>query len=319
MAKSDFDNEYLSRRFGVEIEYNAFDGLDRSVGENNLPKGVYFFANQIKESLKCTVDVCKWHYTNDNKNWVIKPDSSCGLEVCSPVLQGSAGISSLAKAIESLAESTKISADERCSLHVHVEIADYTPADIVKLFQAWTCHELFFYFLNYSKRWLNCYCQPLGFSFPVSVVRNASYVDVLDILGSYKYYAINLFHYRKGKRKTVEFRIVGNQACLDSLETQMWCRLFLIFVQRLKNNIQADADYASTEYLDFIQTLRFLDLKYCSDSNEIIMWLIEKFSRFTSSEIRIDKRLCQRYIWDEIITNSQENFVQATEYLEGLL
>lgn len=318
MAKLDTDNKYLDRRFGVEIEYNSFDKLDRSLGENDLPTGIYQFAKTIKENLKSNVDVAKWHYTNDNKNWVIKPDSSCGLEVCTPVLQGVNGLNSLGSAIEALAANKKITADERCSFHVHVEISDYSTQDIIGLFRTWICNEIFFYLLTTPKRWLNCYCQPLGFSFPIEVVENMNLQEIFDLLGNYKYYAINFFHYKKGKRKTVEYRVVGNHACLDPVDAQMWCKLFLIFTHQVKCDSYG-FQRKPLKYFVATDTLRFLNLKYFSKDKELIYWLIERLNSLCNTKTLFDNNNNRRYIWEEIITSSRTNFLEAIEYLEGIL
>jgi hypothetical protein len=65
--------EYNSdRRFGVELEFNAFDKLSRTQNANNLPNGIWFFGNVISETLKTDVEINKWHNTHNNKKWIIK-------------------------------------------------------------------------------------------------------------------------------------------------------------------------------------------------------------------------------------------------------
>lgn len=319
MTKYCENNNYLSRRFGVELEYNAFDKLSRSIGQNDLPMGIYFYAEEIRKKLKCFVDVTKWHYTNGNENWVLKPDASCGLEVCSPVVSGNEGLITIYEAVEALAASKKTSSDERCSLHVHVEIEDYEIRDIVNLFRYWVKNELFFYMLTSPKRWLNSYCQPIGFSYPVETLEKVKFQDIFDLLGSYKYFAINLFHYKKGKRKTVEFRIMGNKACLDPLEAQIWCRLLLCFVHRVRERNFDTFENQTLYYAKPKETLRFLNLPEFTQNQELVMWIIEKFSYLIDNKTLFDKNFSKRYIWEEIISNSQEDFTSAINFLEGIL
>lgn len=319
MTKYCINNNYLSRRFGVELEYNSFDKLDRSMAENDLPLGIYFYAEQIRKKLGCLVDVAKWHYTNDNENWVLKPDASCGLEICSPVLTGNEGLNNISAVIEALMGSNKASSDERCSLHVHVEIEDYDAKDLVNLFRLWLKNELFFYFLTSPNRWLNSYCQPLGFSYPVETLEKAKFHEIFELLGSYKYFAINLFHYKKGKRKTIEFRIMGNKACLDPWEAQLWCRLLLCFVHRVKEKNFDAFDNQSLYYTKAKETLQFLNLQEFSYNQELVMWIIEKLSHLVDNKTLFDKSFSKRYIWEEIISNSQEDLANAVGFLEGIL
>ena len=115
-----------NRRFGVELEYNAFDGENRSKSTNDLPEGIYTIANYLSQGIGKNVEVNKWSYTNNNSKWVIKPDSSCGIEVCSPPVRGLDGCNHLRDAIQQINTCEKINADQRCSMHVHVEIEDYS-------------------------------------------------------------------------------------------------------------------------------------------------------------------------------------------------
>ena len=48
-----------SRRFGVELEYNAFDGVSRSRDENDLPLGIYEVGRKLQENLKKCVEITK--------------------------------------------------------------------------------------------------------------------------------------------------------------------------------------------------------------------------------------------------------------------
>jgi hypothetical protein len=304
------------RRFGIELEYNAFDNLNRSVSENDLPYGIYFHAEQIKKALRRNVEVNKWHYTNNNSNWVLKPDASCGLEVCSPPLCGEMGINEIKKVVESLLKSGKANADLRCSFHVHVEIADFNLNDLVNLFKLWSSHELFFYFLTTPFRWLNQYCQPIGFSIPRLDEVDIRISDVLEILGDYKYYAINLYHYKKGRKKTVEFRIMGNEACMDPEIAAIWCRLMVCFVDTVKN---IGSVQGSIEYRNLTETLECLNLQKYFGQKDIQAWMIERFSRLMDYSHLFDKCKHKRYIWEHMIISLQNQFHEVVKKLEEQL
>jgi hypothetical protein len=87
------------RRYGIEMELNAFDGRNRPENKNDLPQGIDVVGEVVKERLDTSVSVTHWHHTHNNDNWVIKPDSSCGMEVCSPILKGWRGLESVVQCI----------------------------------------------------------------------------------------------------------------------------------------------------------------------------------------------------------------------------
>ena len=111
------------RRFGVEIEINATDGRSRPPGEK-LPEGIFYVSQMLASNLNCRVDVAKWHHTHHNQSWIVKPDSSCGMEICSPVSKGTSGLEVICNVVDLLKLDPIVQADERCSLHVHVEVSD---------------------------------------------------------------------------------------------------------------------------------------------------------------------------------------------------
>lgn len=317
MQKDQITFETNSRRFGVEIEYNSFDKMSRTLGD--LPAGIHSYANVIANALKCRVNVDKYHLTSNNKDWVLKPDSSCGIEVCSPPLRGVYGLKSIYNAIKALTEKN-ISADKRCSLHVHIEIADFEDQDIINLLSAWTSHELFFFFLTNIDRWMNPYCQPMGFYVDFSCFSNKmTKENVLDLFGNYKYSAINLGHYKnqKSNKKTIEFRIMGNEGCLCPDTAVIWCKILLCFVDNVKN---MDGIIDNIEYKNVTETLEFLNLQnYFKNKQEIQCWLIERFSRLIDNEKLFDNDSSKIYIWQELVGVLQKDFKVMIDKLEEQL
>ena len=69
------------RRYGIEIEVNAFDGIAR--GQNDPPPvgidQVGFIVNKITKE---RTEIKTWHHTHNNNSWIIKPDGSAGIEIC---------------------------------------------------------------------------------------------------------------------------------------------------------------------------------------------------------------------------------------------
>jgi hypothetical protein len=235
------------RRFGVEMELNSFDKRDfqqfpLDTKNNEQPKGIAEIAQLVLDTTGQNVNIKGWHHTHDNNNWVIKPDRSCGMELCSPVSKGWPGLKHICEVADVLSRDKRISCDQRCSLHVHVEIADCVgeyKQDLAKILTYWVKSESVFLDSVPSNRKRNCYCQCIGMT---DLFEHNSLWDENDViykLGSRKYYTANCFHYlktQKGEagRNTIEFRIAENEACLDPFLIKNWVRLLIHFVEQAK-------------------------------------------------------------------------------------
>lgn len=290
--------DFCTRRIGFEMEYNSFDKLSKSVDFNNLPNGIYYFGQKISDCLNKNVEVCKWQATNNNKFWVIKPDASCGLEVCSPPDNHKTLFPQLYKVIETFSKDIYIQSDLRCGFHIHFEIADFEESHILNLVENWINFEHFFFFLTSENRWLNRYCKPLGFYYGFDHKKVLTAKRCLDILGNNKYFAINFYHYLSGKRKTVEFRILSNEVCKDPDEAINWSKLFLCFIERCKS-FQRDSDVVTNfSYRDIDEIYEFLDLDNYFNTDEIKQWIISKLNFL----IKKENNACK--VWQKILQSS---------------
>jgi len=252
LERLSFDEYY--RRFGVEIELNATDGRSRPPGEN-LPEGIHYVGNLVSRTLHLPVEVNKWHHTHHNPVWVIKPDSSCGLEVCSPVSKGKYGIRHICQVVDAVDADPNLSADHRCSLHVHVEVGDLTQEQLAAVLAYWIKCEAVFMDSMPASRKRNRYCQFLGVSELFEHDSEFTPHQLVSRLSNYKYYSVNTYHYSKGKRPTIEFRITEAAACVDSYLLKNWVRLILHFVERAKDQplpgkYQDDNQWTSFLWLD---------------------------------------------------------------------
>jgi hypothetical protein len=224
------------RRFGAEIEINAFDFRNRPLGHNDgiLPEGTYYVANLVQKSSEKIVKIHKWAYDHNNSDWIIKPDSSCGIEICTPVLKGWAGLMETCKVIDALGNDNKINADERCSFHVHVDVSDLSEQELANIITWWIkCEPVFMDSMPTSRK-RNQYCQLLGQSEIFERVEDGFHSNdyLIRKLGCCKYYTINTYHYYNNKRKTIEFRIMDGECCLDPWTAKNYIRLLLHFIDR---------------------------------------------------------------------------------------
>ena len=154
-----------SRRFGVEIELNSSDNRDFQefpLASGELPEGIYDIANMITNHLGEKTLVKGWHSTHHNDGWVLKPDRSCGIEVCSPVSKGWEGIKSICNVVDLFEKTPQILADGRCSLHVHVDVSDCATEEVAKILYWWIkCESVFLDSVPFSRK-KNRYCQCIG-------------------------------------------------------------------------------------------------------------------------------------------------------------
>jgi hypothetical protein len=230
------DEQILSwnydRRFGLEIEVNAADSRDFvlfPLAKGELPLGIDYIGDAIKEITKKPVIVEKWHYTHNNQAWVLKPDRSCGIEICTPVSKGWYGIREIENVVNKLAEICI--GDHRCSVHVHVEVADCTPRDIASILAWWIkCEPVFIDSVPASRK-RNRFCQSLGTTDLFDLDEGVG--NLFNDLAVHKYFTINTYHMSQHKRKTIEFRIM--EASFDCYSITKWIQLLIHFVDTAKN------------------------------------------------------------------------------------
>ena len=231
MPKLQFD--YL-RRYGVEIEVNAFDGKDH-IAPDKMPEGIYTVGNIVSSAIFDKVDVKFWRESLEHwdkhkpGNWLVKPDGSCGMEVCSPISKGWNGLNMICLVIDALA-SNQIKADNRCSLHIHVEVNDLTVYELANVITYWIKCEPVFFDAFPEIRKNNKYCEFIGWTDWVQADTDVSAEEIVRFFGNQKYTSINTFHYNKG-RPTIEIRIADSVFCTNSYFTKNWIKLVIHFIE----------------------------------------------------------------------------------------
>lgn len=255
------------RRFGVEIEINSFDGRNRPIGYEDgvLPEGIDYVGSLVNKITHERVVVHKWGNDHHNDMWVVKPDGSCGMEVCTPVLKGWNGINRVCKVIHEFDKDPMIEADHRCSLHVHVDVSDLNDYQIASIVTWWVKCEAVFMDSVPTCRKRNQYCQVLSQTDLFDNVEDGLMANdiLLSRVGNCKYYTLNTFHYMNRKRKTIEFRIMDAECCLNAWMTKNWVRLILHFVERahlkgLPENYKQGNQWTGYCWLDPFDVFRFL-------------------------------------------------------------
>lgn len=216
------------RRFGVEIELNTTSGKIRELLEDESPEGAHEVAAIVAKATRKTIEIQPWSHGSTNNTWLIKPDRSCGLELCSPILKGWHGLRELMIVADSL-RSSGIQADDRCSLHVHLGVADMSLMEKASVVARYIKCEPTFLEAMPSHRRCNRYCQCLGTSnlFRHSEMPTPS--ELLRRVSLTKYHSFNAYHMRKGCRETMECRVGDHTMCLDAYALKNWVRFLLHF------------------------------------------------------------------------------------------
>lgn len=281
-----------SRRFGVELEVNAFDGLDRPL--TGLPDGIGYIGNLVAKTCDKPVYICDWGYnsTNNNLTWIVKPDSSCGIEICSPVVKGVLGISETAQVVSALGKDDNVVSDDRCSFHVHVEVADCNDIELATILAYWIKSELVFVDSVPALRKKNRYSQLIAVSDFLEHDSSFAPEKLISILGRTKYNTINTYHMNKGRRQTIEFRIMEGTACTDPTLAENWIKLLLHFVDRAKSQdppgpyVIGD-QWSSFVLLDPFDVFEFLGFnggyELSSDLQQVKNWFLKRLEQNSKS------------------------------------
>jgi len=212
-------------KFGVEIEVGqspSFKGADLSNYVTDL---------MISKGFKA--ESRPWQYTSDNSSWVCKPDSSCGIEICSPVLFFEE-LNEISKLFNLIKYEKSILIDDRCAIHVHLDVSKfidsfYSPSEELCSILAWwiKCEHIFMDFAAKSRK-RNKYCRCIGltdyFSHDDVVLPETVFKKM-----SNKYLTLNTFHSFNKRRRTIEFRLA--ESTFDFCFLQNWVSTIFCFAE----------------------------------------------------------------------------------------
>jgi hypothetical protein len=224
-----------NRRFGVELEVNAFDKKSRP-DPNKRVAGIEAVAREVAKFCEQGVEIREWEHTQKNDKWVVKPDSSCGMEIVTPPLKGWRGLLSTCRVVEGISKNPEIEVDHRCSVHVHIEVADLTDEQLASVICHWIKCEPVFMDMMPPERKRNRYCQFIGLSNKIKPCTYLSPKRWMEEVGDVKYYSFNCNQMRKSnyERKTIEVRIAEAGGCKDAYLIKNWVRLLIHFIEMCK-------------------------------------------------------------------------------------
>lgn len=284
------------RRFGVEIEINSFDFRNRPLNadEGALPEGIFYVGDLVQKNTDDHVVVQKWQLNHFNSAWIIKPDSSCGMEVCSPVLKGWNGLKKLCCILKSFENDPYIMADSRCSFHVHVDVSDLTKIELASILSWWIKFELVFLDSVPFSRKLNQFCQFFGLKTVLNHNIAFEPESLIKIFGQNKYHTINTYHYVNRNRKTMEFRIMDHMCCKDPWMAKNWVRLTLHFVECcIKKGLPVSynkknpwSGYGWLDPIDLFEFLGFFDNDISPGIEQVRDWFLSRLKKNVKNDCK---------------------------------
>ena len=314
------------RRFGIEFEINAFDGKSRPDGNDGVA-GIQEVGVLVS---KYTTDGCEvrgYEHTEENERWVVKPDSSCGMEVCTPVYKGWAGLKKTIDVIYGFSKEPKIKADKRCSVHIHIEVIDLSKEQIASVIAMWMKCEPFFMDLVPLERKVNRYCQFMGFNNLVNLKDKVTPLEMIQKVGNVKYYSLNTNQYLKGNRKTLEFRIGESDGCTDPFMVKNWVRLLLHFVERTSqmafpSPYKKDDPWSSFCWLDHSDVFKVLG--FCPKEYELSPglsqtrdWVIARLLKHINSYKNGFRKVAYDELMETLKSYEKEGLkIPSVEYLK---
>lgn len=220
----------------MEIEIDAADGRDFSespLRQGEMPAGSERVA-EIVSSLGLEVQRHGWRHNHNNSVWVCKPDSSCGIELCSPVLD-EGRLDEIAVVMDALARDEALTCGPNCAFHVHVDVSSLagdSPESSPRLCAAlawWIKCEAVLFDSVPARRRDSRFCRCIGMTDLFDHEDAVVPVAVVDKLRD-KYLSANTHHLVARKRRSVEFRIM--EGTKDSGAACNWVRFLLNFVRR---------------------------------------------------------------------------------------
>lgn len=230
--------KWYDREFGLEIEVNTENGEIKRCEDNCIPPGMDKLGLIVNQAVNGKVSLSDWSYFHNCSQWIIKHDTSCGLEINSPVMQGFHDIVKVSRLIHHIKEYWK-KCDERCSIHIHVGIHDLTKEQLARVLAFYIGAEHIILDAVPYNRKNNRFCRQIFTHENICYREEIQNGELLELFGSSKYYSCNIYHFYRGglfkqsnnRRKTIEFRMLGNQVCLDNQECINWILFFLHFIR----------------------------------------------------------------------------------------
>lgn len=137
-------SQMSQRRYGVELEFTGISQTAAAAAVRNA-------------GVPCQ---SQGYNHRTSQVWKVVTDASCGLEIVSPILQGTEGLEQIRKVCDALTEAGA-TVNRKCGYHLHIDCADFDLSQFKNLAKLWVKFEDVFDALQppSRRRNQNYYCQ----------------------------------------------------------------------------------------------------------------------------------------------------------------
>jgi hypothetical protein len=218
------------------------------------------------------------------------------MEVCTPIMKGWVGLKKVCEVVQAFAVDPKIKIDNRCSVHLHVEVSDLESAELASVIAHWFKVEPIFMDSVPVNRKRNRYCQFMGMTGMIQHDAKFNFADLAKRVGQVKYYSLNTNQMFRNGRKTIEFRIIEGEGVKDPFLIKNWVRLCIHFVEMARRlpfpgPYKENDPWSSLCWLDPEDALRLLGFSNDPQNYELSPglqqtrhWLLARMDKYMSKE-----------------------------------
>lgn len=280
----------FNRRFGIEYEFS------------NSQNHREIMADILQDNnISCRV-VGYERTRGDHQHWVAKTDSSCGIELVSPILKGGAQLKQATDILTPL-RNGGLRINNCCGQHVHIEVSDYNEEKMGILASYWIKIERCISNGTPHHRRENEYCR-LSETLFDDIVPDQRYnpSEIYNRARRRRHSALNLGNFN-GSSGTVEFRF--GEMTFDSNVIKNRIRFLIWFVEICKilpcpNNLNWLSPKEILKLMGlWIDENNLIQIKYSNGIQEMRKWLLHRIIQYAPDLYQRDREHCQELL-DEI-------------------
>lgn len=282
--------KFSSKRcWGLELEFgNRISGSQISTAIRKVDP-----EREIKVSQRYYQDV-------DNAHWHVKLDHSCGdiegdygWELASFKGSGIKDIMLMSSVAKSIKEAG-VNVNNRCALHVHTEIADFSPAQLAVMCAIWIKIEPFICHIVPANRAESKYCKFFRHEkWVADTIEGKQKISPEFIWSKVKptkndnnnrRKSMNICNFVFTERKTTEFRFP--ESTVSDYDVRNWIKFFISFVETCRT-AEMPSNLNTCTFLDFLNCCGFYGrnpfLLLSSGMRETKIWLLNRAIKFSRS------------------------------------
>lgn len=270
--------------FGIEYEFT------RLVSQQTLAAAVRHALPELPDRL---VEIRDWEHNQDNEQWMVKRDGSCGWEVITPRMTCLPEDWDQASRVLDACREAGAQVSDRCGTHIHFGDQGFNEDRMARVLAQWIRMEGMIFWTLPRKRRANQFCLSLSRAADLRPGRQYRAQDLLSFAQGNRYRALNLCPWFEGKHR-FEFRVI--EATLSSKDVWNWSAFLLYFIHRAKSTEIPE----TLAWYDLEEALRWLGWYHPEDQQEfseelagVRDWWLRRLIKYAS--IRQKHHECRRW------------------------